>query len=660
MKTFVRAVRLAFAYRWTLIAVATSALMVGFFWGANIGTVGPFVEVAIKGQSLHQWAHKEIAQSETKIAELESQIPALRQKARPGNEAAAELALAETRLKAEENHLTLMRALTPYIERYLPDDPFRTLLLIAAALLVGTLLKELFLMVNSVMVDRLSLLVSMDLRKKLYRQALRLELKAFGTEGSGDMMSRFTFDMEMIGRGMNSLFGKAVREPLKMIACLIGAAMVCWRLLVVSLILAPIIFFIVRRLAKVLKRANRRAMEEMSALYSLLEESFLGIKVVKAFTMERYERRRFHTQNKSYFLRSMKIARYEALAHPLTELSGMLTILLAVLCGAYLVLKGQTHLFGIPMTDRPLSLSALLLFYGLLSGVSDPARKLSEVFSRLQRASAASDRVYAVIDREVAVKDPPHPAALPRHRREIVFKNVSFAYVPERPVLENIDLAVRFGETIAIVGPNGCGKTTLVNLLPRFFDPVSGSVQIDGVELRDVRLRSLRQQMGLVTQETLLFNDTVLANIRYGCPQATREQVIEAAKQAHAHKFIEEKLSGGYETMVGTLGNKLSGGQRQRIALARAILRDPAILILDEATSQIDLEDEQLIHKVLEKFVRDRTTFIVTHRLSTLALADRVVVMNQGKIVDAGTHEELLRRCRLYSRLHEIQFRESA
>jgi ATP-binding cassette subfamily B protein/subfamily B ATP-binding cassette protein MsbA len=660
MKNFVRAVRLAFSYRLTLIAVATSAVMVGFFWGANIGTIGPFVEVAIKGQSLHQWAHKEIAQAEAKIAELESQIPALAKRARPGSEAAAELALAETRLSAEQDHLKLMRTLAPYIERYLPDDPFQTLLLIAAALLVGTLLKELFMMANSVMVDRLSLLASMDLRKQLYRQALRLELRAFGAEGSGDMMSRFTFDMEVIGRGMNSLFGKAVREPLKMIACLVGAAMVCWRLLIVSLILAPVIFFTVRKLAKVLKRANRRAMEEMSALYSLLEESFLGIKVVKAFTMERYERRRFHAQNKSYFLKSMKIARYEALSHPLTELSGMFTILLAVLCGAYLVLKGETHLFGIPMTDRPLSLSALLLFYGLLSGVSDPARKLSEVFSRLQRASAASDRVYSVIDRQVAVKDPPRPAALPRHRREIIFKNVSFAYVPDRPVLENIDLTVGFGETIAIVGPNGCGKTTLVNLLPRFFDPVSGAVKIDGVDLREVRLRDLRQQMGLVTQETLLFNDTVLANIRYGCPQATRGQVVEAARQAHAHKFIEEKLSAGYETMVGTLGNKLSGGQRQRIALARAILRDPAILILDEATSQIDLEDEQLIHKVLEKFVCDRTTFIVTHRLSTLALADRVVVMNQGRIIDAGTHDELLRRCGLYSRLHELQFRESA
>ncbi len=227
-------------------------------------------------------------------------------------------------------------------------------------------------------------------------------------------------------------------------------------------------------------------------------------------------------------------------------------------------------------------------------------------------------------------------------------------------MLEEIDLRIPFGETLAIVGPNGCGKSTLVNLIPRFYDPRQGRCTLDGIDLRDVRLRDLRSQIGLVTQETLLFDDTVYNNIRYGSPHATREQVIEAAQQAHAHRFIESKLENGYETIVGPQGSLLSGGQRQRIALARAILRDPPILILDEATSQVDLESEQLIHKVLEQFVRNRTTFIITHRLSTLALADRIVVMNAGRIVDVGTHEQLLRRCDLYRRLHDIQFKEIA
>ena len=227
-------------------------------------------------------------------------------------------------------------------------------------------------------------------------------------------------------------------------------------------------------------------------------------------------------------------------------------------------------------------------------------------------------------------------------------------------MLQKIDLRIHYGETLAIVGPNGCGKTTLVNLLPRFYDPRGGSIRIDDVDLREVRMRDLRSQIGLVTQDPLLFDDTVFNNIRYGTPNATKQQVIEAARKAYAHKFIEELLENGYDTNVGQLGGRLSGGQRQRIALARAILRDPPILILDEATSQIDIESEHLIHKVLEQFARDRTAIIITHRLSTLDLADRILVMDQGRILDLGTHKELIGRCAIYQRLYQISLRESA
>jgi ATP-binding cassette subfamily B protein/subfamily B ATP-binding cassette protein MsbA len=356
----------------------------------------------------------------------------------------------------------------------------------------------------------------------------------------------------------------------------------------------------------------------------------------------------------------MRIALFDGLINPVTEVMGISTICLAILAGAYLVMTRETHLLGIKMCDKPLSLSALLVFYGMLAGISDPARRLAEVFNKLQRAAAASDRVYQLLDREPTVCDPPRPRALARHHRDLVFDQVSFRYTPDQPVLEDINLRIGFGESIAVVGPNGCGKSTLANLISRFFDPVSGSVRLDGIDLRDVRLRDVRGQIGLVNQETLLFDDTVLNNIRYGRPHATRDEVIEASKQAHAHKFIEQKLEKGYQTVVGQGGGRLSGGQRQRIALARAILRDPAILILDEATSQIDLESEQLIHRVLEQFIRHRTTVIVTHRMATLALADRIVVMDAGRIIEVGTHEHLMGCCDVYRRLHHLQFKETA
>jgi ATP-binding cassette subfamily B protein/subfamily B ATP-binding cassette protein MsbA len=315
---------------------------------------------------------------------------------------------------------------------------------------------------------------------------------------------------------------------------------------------------------------------------------------------------------------------------------------------------------GIRMTDRPISVAALLCFYGMLVGASDPARRLSDVFNGLQAGVAAADRLFPVLDRQPMIADPASPRPLPDSYLRLSFQHVDFHYVVGQPVLRDLDFSVRAGETLCIVGPNGCGKSTLVGLLPRFYDPVSGSIRVDDIDLREFRLRDLRKFVGMVTQTTLLFDDTVFNNIRYGSLQATPEQVVEAARRAHAHRFIEEKLEHGYDTIVGPGGGKLSGGQRQRIALARAILRDPRVLILDEATSQIDLESEQLIHQALEEFIRDRTAIIITHRLATLELADRILVMESGRAIDLGTHDELIGRCGLYRRLHDIQLRQSA
>ena len=658
--SFGRVLRLTLRYRWTFLASVACALVVAALWGGNIGALFPVLKIAFQGQSLQQWVAEESAHSRQAIVDYRQQMERAEraaQAAPPAEQAA--LAAGVRRLEgkrvAEEKALYYYTLAQPYLERFVPHDPFLTLVLMIGLLFVGTAIKDLFLVANSILVARLAELTTFHLRKQFYRRTLRLDVATFSNEGASDLMSRFTNDMNSISAGLVSLFGRMIREPLKGIACLAGAAFISWRLLLFSLLLAPPTLLAVRWLAKTLKRANRRAMEEMAQIYDTLDETFRGIKIVKAFTMERQERWRFHHAGKKYYHRAMKIARYDSLTHPITELGGIVTICLAVLAGAWLVLQGKTELFGIRMTERTLSIESLLIFYGLLAGVADPLRKLSDVLTRIQQASAASERIFAMLDREPTVRDAARPVAPPRHHVDLVFDGVNFAYQAGQPVLHDVNLRIQFGETIAIVGPNGCGKSTLANLIPRFADPTGGEIRLDGAPLPQLRLRQLRRQIGLVAQETLLFDDTVYNNIRYGAPWATRDQVVEAAKQAHAHAFIENQLAEGYDTVVGQFGGRLSGGQRQRITLARAILRDPAIIVLDEATSQVDIESEQLIQRVLERFVEARTAIIITHRLATLALADRIVVMEAGRILDVGTHAELLARCPLFARLYQVQ-----
>ena len=668
MKNFGRTLRLVLRYPGTLAASAVCAILVALLWGANIGGMYPIVEIIFgdqKGQTLQTWIDKEIAKEQATLAAIDWRISALRaqlREAAPGmrGELEAQLTREQADREISEKILARRQWLRPYIYDYLPHGAFQTIVLIVVLVVIGTLLKDVFLVLDAILVDRLTNLTAMELRKKFFRRTLRMELASFSANRTAELTARFTADMDSLHGGIQTLLGRAVREPLKMLACFVGAGWVCWRLLLVSLLVAPAIGYLISRLASSLKRANRRAMEEITQLYSILGETFENIKIVKAFTSERQERRRFHRNSKEIYRRAMKIARYDALVHPLSEMLGVSAISLCILCGAYLVLNQETHLLGIKMSDRPLSWGELLLFYGLLVGATDPARKLSDVFNRLQRAVAASDRIYQMLDREPAIRNAPNPRPLARHHREIVFRDVAFSYTPAVQVLDRINLRIGYGETIAVVGPNGCGKSTLASLIPRFFDVTAGTVEIDGVDVRQVRLRDLRRQIGIVTQEALLFDDTVYNNIRYGSPHATREEIVEAARQAHAHRFIEQKLERGYETIVGAAGGRLSGGQRQRVALARAMLRNPAILILDEATSQIDIESEQLIHRALEQFVRDRTAILITHRLATLDLADRILVMQAGGVHDIGTHHELISRCELYRRIYQFQFRESA
>jgi ABC-type multidrug transport system fused ATPase/permease subunit len=640
-----------------MAASLVCGLVVALFWGLNFSAVYPLLTVLLENKTLVQWVDDGIDQERTKIVELEKTVAGIQTDRQAGDERAVEsgeLARRESELNTSRSALGWYQWSRPFLEKYTPDDSFKTLCVLMAGLMVAMFLKGIFDFLQEYLAGSVVSLAVFDLRRRLYRKTLGLDLSYFTEKGTHDLTARLTNDVESLAGGMRALLTKVMLEPLKAASCLTFACFLNWRLTLLALTLFPLAAAAMGVIGRYLKKVSRRNLESMTRIFKILQESFQGIRVVKAFTMESYERRRFFAETKRYFHQELKLLRVEAIGGPFLELMGVATVVCALLAGSYLVMTQKTHVWGIRLTFNPIDKPMLLTLYGLLLGMSDPLRKVFSVYGRVQRGVAAADRVFAAMDQDSRLVIQPRAPQMARHSRSIEFRNVSFGYIDGRPVLQNVDLKVRFGETIAIVGATGCGKTSMINLLPRFYDTTGGQVLIDGVDIRSVALRSLREQMGIVTQHTVLFADTAFNNITYGNKQAERERVEAAAKAAYAHKFIED-LPQGYETDIGELGSTLSGGQRQRIALARAILRDPAILILDEATSSLDVESEALIHKALQTFTRGRTTFVVTHRLSTLDIADRIVVVDQGRVEAIGTHEELLMRSTTYRRLHDVQ-----
>jgi ATP-binding cassette subfamily B protein/subfamily B ATP-binding cassette protein MsbA len=665
MHNFLRVLRISLRHKATVAASLFCSLMVAVLWVGNIAPLYWVVDVVMLDKSLPQWLEEGQTERRAQIVKLDEQIAERNDELK--RTSAAERSRVEYQIAHLEDEQAGVRkkfawyeSILPAARRYLPTTPFRTLLVVCAWVFIGTVLKSLFRVAGAYFTSRIGHLVAFDLRKEFYRRTLRLDLATFRQTSAGDLLNRFAGDVQTAAMAAQNVYGMVIREPMKMIGCLAVAAWVSWQLLLITLISAPLAGYAIGWLAKALKRANRKAIENMSSVYERLNETFTGVKAIKAFTQESRERGRFHRTSKQFYKRSMRIALYDSLVAPTTEMAGIGIAIAAALCGGYLVLNHQTHLFGVRISSEPLTHGLMTLFFGMLAGASDPVRRLTSVFNSLQQGAAAADHLYELLDRETLIKNPARPLPLPRQLGRLEFRDVSFAYNAVEPVLDHINLVVEPGETIAIVGPNGCGKSTLTNLVPRFYDPASGSVWLNGVDVRDVRLRELRDRIGVVTQETLLFNDTVAANILYGRPSASQAEIVEAARRAHADRFITDVLSDGYQTVVGPGGNRLSGGQRQRISLARAILRDPQILILDEATSQIDVESERLIHDVLAEFTRGRTALIITHRPSTLELADRIVVMEAGRIVDVGDYGDLASRCALFRRLAHVELRESA
>jgi subfamily B ATP-binding cassette protein MsbA len=643
------------------------ALLVALLWGAALSVAYPVVQVLLKNETLAGHIHAAIIECEGKIEQAQAELKELDERLREANETDTpsylrKKARAESRLTTASQKLAALRWVEVFVVPRLPGDRFLMFAMIMLVLLVLTLLKLVCMFAEEMQIGSVVQLTVMRVRKECFRRVLVLDYQTLKLQGTSELMSRFTYDVEALGSGLALLGGKLIREPLKALACICLAFYVNWQLMLLSILFVPIAAVLFHRIGKMLKKASQKSMESVARIYKVLEETFEAVKIVIAFDGGRRHRQCHHRESKTYYQKTMKIAMADALKNPMTELLGMSAVVLALLPGAYLVLRETTTIWGIQLASEPMNMAELSWMYALLVGVLDPVRKLSSVFSKVKRAGVAADRVFELIDMKSLVLEPAEPRPLPSEFAAIEFQDVGFTYLTKghaRPtVLDNINLRFGKGEVVAVVGENGSGKSTLVNLLPRFFDPDRGAVQIDGIDIRDCSLTDLRSHIGIVTQETLLFDDTIYENIRYGNFDAGRAAVEKAADQAFVTQFLDQ-MPERLQTRVGEKGTSLSGGQRQRIALARAILRNPGILILDEATSAIDSLSERLIHQTLETFVRDRTTFIITHSISDsiLKLITRVVVLERGRVIATGTHAELLENCSAYRRLYQAQFR---
>jgi subfamily B ATP-binding cassette protein MsbA len=485
-----------------------------------------------------------------------------------------------------------------------------------------------------------------DLRIELYKKIQDLSLDFFAKWRTGEIISRTLSDIGVMQSATVASATEIFPNLLTLVSVISYLFYLNWRLTLLSIVILPLLLLVMTKFGKEMRYVSKKAQMKAADIASILQETISGISVVKSFTMEKHEVKRFSDESDRSFWIALRAAAVHATQTPLLSFMQTLAIVAVVWYGSFEVISGR------------LAPSNLIAFFTGIALLADPIAKLSKMNMVIQKSLASAERIFEMLDISKTIKESPNAIKLDKVDGAIEFKNISFQYDPkEAPALEDINISVKPGEIIALVGPSGAGKTTFVNLIPRFYDPERGSILVDGKDIKGCQLYSLRKQMGIVPQETLLFSGSLRDNIAYGKIDATDDEVINAAKMANAHEFIKD-LSDGYNTSVGERGVRLSGGQRQRIAIARAILRDPRILILDEATSSLDTESERLVQDALEKLMKGRTTFVIAHRLSTVQIADRILVLKDGRIEEEGSHKQLIEKDGLYKKLYEMQFRD--
>ncbi len=533
------------------------------------------------------------------------------------------------------------------IDKVLTNKDMMMLNMICIGIVVVFLVRGVFFFGQSYLVSYIGQKVIIDVREVMFRKFQRMPMAYFDRHQTGETMSFITNDVAAIQSALVDQLIEMVTEGSILIGSIVMMLYLDWKLTLLTLVVIPVVGQAMKIFGRKIKRNGTVIQERMADITSLLQESISSIRVVKSFVREKYEIERFSKQNQLNFQAAMKNVQLNSMLTPTVEFLAAISVTFIVWFGGYEVLNDE------------MTAGALVAFLTYAVNLANPVKRLSRVYGNLQRAMAAVDRVFAVIDLKETITDKPDAKALPETKGEVSISNVTFEYKKGVPALSDISLEVKPGQMIAFVGPSGAGKSTIANLIPRFYEVTSGKIAIDGHDIRDVTLASLREQIGIVPQETMLFSTTVRENIRYGRLDATDEEVEAAAKAANADSFIKE-LPQGYDTPIGERGLNLSGGQRQRMAIARAILKNPRILILDEATSALDTESEKIVQAALDKLMIGRTSFVIAHRLSTIFNADQIYVIDNGHVKEHGTHEELLRNNGLYSHLYNIQFNKKS
>ncbi|WP_405758345.1 lipid A export permease/ATP-binding protein MsbA [Anaerovibrio slackiae] len=539
----------------------------------------------------------------------------------------------------------------PWIIKDMSDDVLMSkdilmLNLIAAGILVVMFTRGVFYYGQSYLVSYVGQRVIIDVRSVLFRKFQKMPLSYYDKQQTGTVMSYITNDVSAMQSAIVDNLIELVTESSILIGSLAMMIYLDWKLSLLTLMTIPLVGFAMKIFGRKLKRSSTVIQERAAEITSLLQESISAIRVVKSFVRETYEIRRFEEQNWKNFQAAMKNVKLSSLLTPTVEFLAAIAVTFIVWFGGYEVV------------NEVITAGELVAFLTYAVNLANPVKRLSRVYAAIQRAMAAADRVFEVMDLDEKITDVPGAKPLPPIKGQVEFKDITFSYKEGQPALQHISLKAEPGQMIALVGPSGSGKSTIANLIPRFYDVDSGTITIDGHDIRQVTADSLREQIGLVPQETMLFSTTVMENIRYGRLDATDEEVVEAARAANAEEFIKD-LPEGYDTKLGERGLNLSGGQRQRLAIARAILKNPRVLILDEATSALDTESEKIVQDALDKLMVGRTSFVIAHRLSTIFNADQIFVVENGHLREHGTHEELLAAGGLYSNLYNIQFRQN-